>query len=286
MNKRNCTIILTLFLCTFLGNTLQSEFVSNPLIPDVECGRSVEGVSSSLVGSKEFPWLARISFSKHPGKFLCDGVLINQRYILTAGLCIEDKTLQRQGNVDKIRLGDHNCLPDEEDCVSNSYVDVDIDNVILHPAYGNEHHVTHDDIGLIRLKEDVKFNDNISPVCLPKPNEIAKPGEKAFEVGWSRNSIDKLKAELTISNQQKCFEYYSNNLHFNLSGSHLCAGDYPDGTCASSSGGALVRLRKPENNWLLEGITSFGPSRCNTDVPSVFTKVEHYLQWIHENVKN
>ncbi|XP_028132137.1 phenoloxidase-activating factor 1-like [Diabrotica virgifera virgifera] len=286
MNQRNFSIILTLFLCACVGHTLQSEFARNPLIPDVECGRSVEGPSSSLVGNKEFPWAVRISFSKRPDLFACDGVLINQRYILTAGLCVEDKTLTRQGNIDKIRLGDHNCLPGEENCDSKDYVDVEIENVILHPAYGSQNQVNHDDIGLIRLKEDVKFTDNISPVCLPKPNEAAKPGEKVFEVGWSRRSIDKLKAEITISDQQKCFENYSKNFNFNLTASHLCAGGYPDGKCASSSGGGLVRLRQPEEKWLLEGITSFGPSVCSTDVPSIFTKVEPYLKWIHENVKN
>ncbi|XP_072395368.1 CLIP domain-containing serine protease B4-like [Diabrotica undecimpunctata] len=239
--------------------------------------------SSSLVGNHEFPWSARISFSNSPGKFYCDGVLINKRYILTTGRCLEP-----QRNIDKIRLGDHNCLP-SENCHQNDYVDVDIEKVILHPGYGVEDGLTKDNIALIRLNKDIKSTDNISPVCLPKLNEIAKAGDKVIEIGWSMaNSTynKKLKTEATISDQLKCFKTYEQNFGVKLTNFHLCSEGYPEDRCASSTGDSLVRLRQPGKQWLLEGINYFGPTGCSKDIPIVFTRVEPYLRWIHQTIKN
>ncbi|XP_072395371.1 CLIP domain-containing serine protease B4-like [Diabrotica undecimpunctata] len=238
MSAKNSTIFLILILFAYVGNSLQSQFSRNPLIPDAECGHSVPSNSSSLVGNHEFPWSARISFSNSPGKFYCDGVLINKRYILTTGRCLEP-----QRNIDKIRLGDHNCLP-SENCHQNDYVDVDIEKVILHPGYGVEDGLTKDNIALIRLNKDIKSTDNISPVCLPKLNEIAKAGDKVIEIGWSMaNSTynKKLKTEATISDQLKCFKTYEQNFGVKLTNFHLCSEGYPEDRCASIMN-KIVRL--------------------------------------------
>lgn len=48
-----------------------------------EVSRIVGGVES---GINEFPWMARLSYFK---RFYCGGMLINDRYVLTAAHCVK-----------------------------------------------------------------------------------------------------------------------------------------------------------------------------------------------------
>jgi len=35
----------------------------------------------------------------------------------------------------------------------------------------------------------------------------------------------------------------------------------------------------------LVGIISFGPRKCNSEFPGVYTKVKNYLEWIKNKIK-
>ena len=74
----------------------------------------------------------------------------------------------------------------------------------------------------------------------------------------------------------------------------LCVGgDEGRDSCSGDSGSALMTTQsKTENNvklrktWKIVGIVSFGTSRCGThQVPGVYTKVRHYIDWILDTIK-
>lgn len=50
------------------------------------------------------------------------------------------------------------------------------------------------------------------------------------------------------------------------------------------TGGPL--MKSLETHWFLEGIVSFGPKYCGTNVPGVYTKVAKYMDWIDSNVRS
>ena len=61
-------------------------------------------------------------------------------------------------------------------------------------------------------------------------------------------------------------------------------------SCVGDSGSALmITTDVPGHlapNWKLVGIVSFGPSICGTkNVPGVYSKVSHYIDWIKETVE-
>lgn len=37
--------------------------------------------------------------------------------------------------------------------------------------------------------------------------------------------------------------------------------------------------------WIASGIVSFGTEKCGVGMPGVYTKVEHYLNWIMNNLE-
>lgn len=64
--------------------------------------------------------------------------------------------------------------------------------------------------------------------------------------------------------------------------SQCCAFDPTEkgGACQGDSGGPLQMFPETENIATIVGITSFGPD-CNPNkLPTVYTRVAHYLDWI------
>ena len=53
-------------------------------------------------------------------------------------------------------------------------------------------------------------------------------------------------------------------------------------SCDGDSGGPL--MLKIGNSWHLYGLTSFGDYSCESSLPSYYTKVPFYLDWIKANI--
>lgn len=84
----------------------------------------------------------------------CTGTLLNHRWLITAGHCGFNRS-----SVDKFKatFGLYDLIIPERESFS-----VRIDKIIVHPEYND---LTHD-ITLMRLAEEIKFNDLIQPACL------------------------------------------------------------------------------------------------------------------------
>lgn len=68
----------------------------------------------------------------------------------------------------------------------------------------------------------------------------------------------------------------------------ICAGGRKgEDSCQGDSGGPLIKAvtENYTNNWYLFGITSYGLSKCGTEgIPSVYTRVAPYYEWIINNM--
>ena len=96
----------------------------------------------------------------------------------------------------RIRLGEYD-LNSEIDCMgqdcNNKVLELEYEEVIPHPQYDPTNVNRHHDIALIRLAEDVQYNDFIKPVCLPLPNKRRdiSAGEILTVAGWGRTLLGK-----------------------------------------------------------------------------------------------
>lgn len=84
----------------------------------------------------------------------------------------------------------------------------------------------------------------------------------------------------------KCQDDYSLT-KIRLGSGQVCAGGIKgQDSCSADSGGPLMFFDQIKASHVLAGIVSFGPRNCGTaGLPGVYTKVEHYIDWIIDNME-
>ncbi|XP_065073263.1 transmembrane protease serine 9-like [Ochlerotatus camptorhynchus] len=267
-----------------------SKTYTNTLLPR-NCGvyltnRIIKGNRTDVF---EFPWMALILY-RTPHR-VCAGTLISKRYVLTSTRCtwayIEPI---------KVRLGEHtigqdrdcNGLDDNSDCAP-PVRDYRIECIIRHQSYtpGTISHT----IALIRLDRNVQFEDHIQPICLPVTDFLKKLNPQKYIItGWGdteleRKSMQLLKTFVTSAKPYFCRSWI-HPVFRKRDQRQLCVKqtDGPD-ACLGDSGGPLG-YSAPYNGmrFIQFGIVSFG-SGCGA-VPSIYTKVAYYMDWISANMKS
>lgn len=103
--------------------------------------------------------------------------------------------------------------------------------------------------------------------------------------GYITSSV-KLKLRLPIVSENKCQDDYSLT-KIRLGAGQLCAGGIKgQDSCSADSGGPLMHFDQVNAAHVLSGVVSFGPRNCGTaGLPGVYTRVEHYTDWILANVE-
>ncbi|XP_011873948.1 PREDICTED: chymotrypsin-1-like [Vollenhovia emeryi] len=205
------------------------------------------------------------------GKHFCGGAIVSKNYILTAAHCL--KSVPHPANV-LINVGT-NLLYDE----STLRVTYAAKNIIKHPDYNDT--LRSNDIGLIELTEEMKFNDNIKEINLISSDEKFE-GVDFIVTGWGRTlpnvEYSPRLQQIVVKgfNQTRCAETYKHK-GIQITDRHLCTHlAYSVGVCQGDSGGALTL------NGNLVGIVSFGS--CASGDPDVFTRVFPYKSWLHEYI--
>ncbi|XP_029723493.2 serine protease grass-like [Aedes albopictus] len=268
------------------------------LLP-TDCGVTTdERISNGeATGVFEFPWMALLRYREFHGDVVdgCGGSLINERYVLTAAHCLKVKSK----TLDHVRLGEHNkktdvdCQARDEDC-AGPVLDVKVEQSIIHPQYNMPKFSN--DIGLIRLRHAVKFQDHIKPICLPVTADFQKMiFPRYILTGWGKTENDQLsdvlqKATLPRIDNEQCMQIFKRNqLYITLTDKQMCAGGkgFVD-SCRGDSGGPLGMVGKLNKapRFIQFGVVSVGSNTCGTqNVPSIYTRVGQYMDWIVENLQ-
>ena len=161
--------------------------------------------------------------------------------------------------------------------------------------------MTYNDIALIRLNglaETVLNNHDVPvmPVCLPAPyygSEETKVKEFVV-IGWGKadenqrfediikigvgNRLPK-KITLPLYDKSVCW-----NIFPGVDDTHICAGgERGKDSCNGDSGGPLVDKTEPMT---LYGVVSAGSFQCATGQPGIYTRVDHFIDWIKNNLRD
>lgn len=282
----------------------QLDEIDKPSAPDIsllptECGSTTADrvAGGDETGVFEFPWMALLRYRDFEGGIVdgCGGSLINNRYVLSAAHCLRVHSLI----LDHVRLGEHNknteidCEGQDGDC-AGPVEDIKIEKLIIHPQYNKPKFSN--DIGLIRLKRQVNFQDHILPICLPATPEFQKMSlPKYILTGWGKTETNTLsdvllKATVPRIDNVQCMQILQQQrLWILLSDKQMCAGgkNLVD-SCRGDSGGPLGMVAKVDKfpRFIQFGIVSIGLNTCGVqNVPSVYTRVGEYMDWIQSNLE-
>ncbi|KAK3909252.1 Serine protease 2 [Frankliniella fusca] len=237
--------------------------------------KNLQIINGSNATLGQFPWMLGITIDTN---FFCGGSIISEKWVLTAGHCVDGGksfsivagVIMRTGGTESTR----------------QVVTATAATAYRHPDYNSK--FIDNDIGLIQTNVDFVWNENVKPVRLPSYSMAIDMmiGKKATISGWGKTDDDVthegsqslLYADLTIADGSICFDHYGNTWIPNK----LCINTKADkrSTCSGDSGGPLV-MKEDDGLWTEIGLTSFGDLEgCTKNLPVVFTRVASFLEFI------
>ncbi|XP_072743936.1 chymotrypsin-2-like [Anoplolepis gracilipes] len=222
---------------------------------------------SQIIGGNDapnglYPYQASLRNSKNNRHF-CGGAIISKSYIITAAHCFNN--LNHPSDV-LVAVGSN--------YLDAPYIVHKVANFIRHNGFDNFLHIN--DIGLIHVVQDIKFNKNIQPIALPT-TDSNYDDRYLVVTGWGRLWADGPNPnhlqEIMVKGyyQKKCNKHYQNS----IVKTQICTlTTKGEGMCNGDSGSPLVA------DDVLVGLVSFGMLPCGSGFPDVFTRVFYYRTWI------
>lgn len=268
-------------------------------IPDVEAvyfdateseqaaGPTRGSFGGHTVNDAEAPWQAQIYYPNNAPQYakylargeklwalqhVCGGALIHREWVLTAAHCV-DQSMVASGH--RIRLG-------QEDISKSGGWTYDIIKIVVPPRPSSGTGVKPNDIALIKIALDPANRPSpsqVRPIPLFKRPDVAF-GDGVAAFGWGKTSNAGrtnallLRVPLTIQKRADCMKQIAATIDQRV----VCASSPARKTCTNDSGGPLIN----KGNQLV-GIVSGGGTSCAPDgVPTVFTFVPSFYQWINK----
>ncbi|KAH3863760.1 hypothetical protein DPMN_026760 [Dreissena polymorpha] len=255
--------------------------------------KRVVGGSASL--PSEWPWLVSLhfmlphSYTDRSGlPHLCGASLIHPQWLLTAAHCFIE--IMGYGLSDKnnwrVVLGEH--VQGREDGTEQKLT---LDKIVRHPKFvlATDEKILYD-IALVKLSRPAHMSEYVNTICI-EPNYTAPDHSHCVTAGWG-DLVDEgggvempHHASVEVVPTSVCADRYNllpendtarNN--FAIEDSVICATAEGRDSCQGDSGGPLACFH--DGHWNQVGVVSIGIDCANSRFPGIYTRVNHYYDWI------
>ncbi|KAL7646380.1 UNVERIFIED_CONTAM: hypothetical protein RMT77_003293 [Armadillidium vulgare] len=272
-----------LVICIFSNDVLGN----NDSVRNCTCGQKIV-LQPKIMGGieaeeNEFPWQAIVYILKN---FRCSASIINNLYLLS-----EAHTFNRfreNNNTFAVNVTNISAvLGTNQRGEFSKYEEVrEIIEVIFNEKnlYSNLSH----DITLLKMKEPLtRYTSKINPICLP-PCFQKFENIPAITSGWGREhekgeSSQKLrKTNVTVLPNSQCNEKISWAFSEDIM---MCSYSSETQACRGDSGGPLMIINEFDKYEQI-GIVSYGFGCKAPFYPVAYTRVNYYLQWIHDHTSD
>ena len=257
------------------SNDFRSQCGIRPL---VKSGRIVGGKAATF---GEWPWQVLVREATWLGLFTknkCGGVLITDKYVITAAHC-QPGFLATLVAV----FGEFDLSGELE---AKRSVTRNVRRVIVNRGYNPT--TFESDLALLELETPIQFDVHIVPICMPEDG-IDFTSRMATVTGWGRLKYNGgvpsvlQEVQVPIIKNSVCQEMFQTGGHSKLIlDSFLCAG-YANGqkdSCEGDSGGPLV-MQRSDGRWFLVGTVSHGITCAAPYLPGVYMRTTYFKPWLH-----
>jgi len=280
-----------LSIITLAGAIFAVGYAQPPFWTSSKCGRSkyedagdqflpsgyiVGGIESRPY---EFPWQVSVR-RKSSNSHFCGGIIISERWILTAAHCMDGETPA----IVSIVVGDW-----QRSAASTVRQTLDVEVITMHPGYVPDTY--ENDISVVKVTTDIVFSEDVAPVCAPDPaNDYVF--YKSQCSGWGSLSSggsccpDILRyVTMNITTNAFCEAAYS-RYSYPITDDMICSTDNIGSTerdsCQGDSGGPLT-IKEADGVFRVAGIVSWGIG-CASGFPGVYARAGFFAQWITDNI--
>ncbi|XP_050711548.1 chymotrypsinogen A-like [Eriocheir sinensis] len=252
----------------------------------IDCGEAsgVRVVNGEDTSPGEWPWLAALGFRNgNTFRAGCGGTLITRKHVLTAAHCFAKPEFAPK----VVRLGDYNLVRTDDTTTPPQDF-----NIKEHRDGGYNAVSQENDISIVILDGEARFNDFVQPACLPYNVPGDFTGKSLVVTGWGRTEHSNLqtpsiplKALVPLKDRASCAQDYKRLPQIVIDRRTMCAGDGTTDACVGDSGGPLNYLDLTTGKYSVVGVVSFGVGCARKEFPGVYTDVRSFLGWIEQNVR-
>ncbi|XP_047035703.1 venom serine protease 34-like isoform X3 [Helicoverpa zea] len=236
------------------------------------CGvrRQLRIVGGNETGVNEYPMMVAIA-DVRISEIKCGGVIISDRYVLSAAHCINGQSVSNFALV----VGEHDVTIGDSSA-TRAYR---IEQFLIHPQFTESNYDY--DIAILRSASRIEFSEYVGPACLPFKFNTDFAGRKVTILGWGTKffggpkSNVLLKADVDVISQSVCRN------QIQVTDRQMCTYTPGKDACQDDSGGPVLYTDPATGLLFNVGIISFGSS-CASG-PGVNTRVTALLNWILSN---
>eukprot|EP00092_Neocalanus_flemingeri_P070815 GFUD01086953.1.p1 GENE.GFUD01086953.1~~GFUD01086953.1.p1 ORF type:complete len:499 (+),score=148.06 GFUD01086953.1:82-1578(+) len=269
-----------------------------------KCGRTgtvftVTGVQKEKDKSSaqpgEFPHMC-VVYQMEGGQrvFIAGASLIARNKVITVAHKIhvvktgESVDLREDANQFVVRCGEHNVKTEEELLDSQ---ESEVAAIIFHPQYNPKN--VHNNLVILRTKENFVYQQHIGPVCLPSPDQNFDKEENCFSSGWGKDDFNSFgtysdslkKVQMAVVPTSECearlkeHERLKNKNNFKIHQSWICVGGENGSDTCTGDGGSPHVCKNNDDQWVQVGAVAWGLG-CGDAFPAVYSSIPSAMCWI------